>query len=115
MQQDTEKPGGAVHTPGPWVIDPLFPTDVQTSNGGTEIATMVQRERRFAANHPNAADFPVTFANARLIAAAPELLEAPQTLRRICSDIPAIELNPKFAEASRAALAAIAKATGGAA
>ncbi len=39
-----------------------------------------------------------------------QMLEALRELQRICADIPAVERNPRFAEARRASLAAIAAA-----
>lgn len=44
--------------------------------------------------------------------AEPDLLEALKHIRLLASNIPAVERNPRFAEANRAALAAIAKAEG---
>ena len=49
----------------------------------------------------------------RLMVAAPELFTALQDLRLICSDIPLIERNPKFAAANQRALQAISKALNG--
>lgn len=83
------------HTPGPWV--PACKTNIAThrhpailSDGGqVAIATFQGGE-------------PATDANARLIAAAPELLEALQMLMEF----------PNTGPATSAARAAIAKATG---
>ena len=65
------------HTPGPWKLDPDYPTDVQTADGDKEICVV----------HPSTAFQTVTIApagtipemeegraNATLIAAAPSLL-----------------------------------------
>lgn len=69
----TEQEG---HTPGPWRVDPSYAADVQSGDGALEIAC----------THPEiltdgkAPGFEECCANARLIAAAPDLLEALQYL-----------------------------------
>ena len=101
------------HTPGPWRISGESATTVQAdyrainSEGGVLIAR--------ALGYPNSGYFPSddeAAANARLIAAAPELLEALEALRDnvgtcICYDESAREFN-----AWEMAKAAIAKAKG---
>jgi hypothetical protein len=77
------------HTPGPWEFSHTW---VQTVDKKTPIANF-----NFYAS---------TEANARLIAAAPELLEA---LRNIISDIEPTDPNDRLWVGARAA---IAKATG---
>src|SRR3546814_15264447 len=61
----------ANHTPGPWRADPY--NDIRTSPDGCKIAAVVTHYGTL-----NAAD-----ANARLIAAAPDLLDALTEARRI--------------------------------
>src|SRR3546814_19126416 len=61
----------ANHTPGPWRADPY--NDIRTSPDGCKIAAVVTHSGTL-----NAAD-----ANARLIAAAPDLLDALTEARRI--------------------------------
>lgn len=69
------------HTPGPWRVDPAANCDIQTSDGSFEIAT----------THPGflsrgKADPGRAQANARLIAAAPDLLAAMREQIAECSD-----------------------------
>src|SRR3546814_17954204 len=64
----------ANHTPGPWRADPY--NDIRTSPDGCKIAAVVTHYGTL-----NAAD-----ANARLIAAAPDLLDALTEARRIIRD-----------------------------
>lgn len=54
------------HTPGPWSVDPNAPEYVTEDATGYQIANTVQGDHME----------PVSEANARLIAAAPELLDA---------------------------------------
>ena len=61
----------STHTPGPWRVDPHDYEDIQTADGSVEIATMMNDD--FAYNVAPEAE---AAANARLIAAAPELLAA---------------------------------------
>jgi hypothetical protein len=56
------------HTPGPWTVDPHFLDDIMAADG-LDVATVV-----LTGEHCR--DMPERRANARLIAAAPELLEA---------------------------------------
>ena len=79
------------HTPGPWKIDPVPPLAVIADNeDGDGIATL-----------EGDAGFPEIHANARLIAAAPDLLEALkeaiEELNQCCSDAHGEDYNnPKF-------------------
>lgn len=91
------------HTPGPWHAKRKAVYAPTPNGGGT----------RFVA--ASAGDVPMgtdedSFANARLIAAAPELLEACKHLRRIVMD----DYNERdvYREDVERATAAIAKATG---
>ena len=77
------------HTPGPWEFDPI---DRVVVKGGSEIAYM--------ARSANGADV-------RLIAAAPELLTALETLERLAG-LPSMQDDPARVKAR----AAIAKARG---
>lgn len=71
----------AGHTKGPWRVDPASNCDVQTLGGGQEVAS----------THPGVlnggyCDPTTAQANARLIAAAPELLEALVLARELFVD-----------------------------
>ena len=66
------------HTPGPWVVGPVDDTIV-TAPDGSEVAAIDGDY-----NQPDM--WPVMEANARLIAAAPELLEALREGRRAIGD-----------------------------
>ena len=63
---------GAKHTPGPWRVDPDFPSDVQTADGLREICNP----------SPSDATDEELLANARLIAAAPDMLAVLKRLDR---------------------------------
>lgn len=94
------------HTPGPWrvveSIDGYFAGRKTTVKAGNLRVLSPWQHRP----HPEFDEFE---ANARLIAAAPELLDALQSLlARVSSDIIA---NQCWHEEQRAARAAIAKAT----
>jgi hypothetical protein len=94
------------HTPGPWRAQLHEDFEGQWGVVSTcEIEWLIAEAAPHIDGDPDEA-------NARLIAAAPELLEALQALRRICADTPAVERNPRFVTANSAALAAIAKAKG---
>lgn len=86
------------HTPGPWTVHGE-PHDLCVRAGGSTVAEVIPREARAA--------------NARLIAAAPELLEAlsqaSDLLHRHMGQYGADELDERGLEVIRAA---IAKATG---
>jgi len=66
----------ATHTPGSWRVDPNFSGDIQTADGLLEIGRALRAEGggqvvTLPSNAPPAKE---AVANARLIAAAPELL-----------------------------------------
>lgn len=71
----------AQHTPGPWRANAEFGYDIETADGHFQIATVRDEsddlllDRQYAPI-PSEAD-----ANARLIAAAPDLLQALKTAR----------------------------------
>lgn len=94
------------HTPGPWFAHSDVIRDSDNRYDGNAIA--------FAANYPSHSktDWNDQLDNARLIAAAPELLEA---LERLSAQCTRLRL-PGQAEtdAEKTARAVIAKATGGA-
>ena len=84
------------HTPGPWQIEPEFPFEVHKGHSIAVVKEMVLCEDE-------------SLANAALISAAPDLLEALEAFRAI----DAFEgWHPKYREAIEKAEAAIAKATG---
>ena len=87
----------AKHTPGPWHIYPDYAESYIESGTGYEVCQVMT-------NHPKNAD--TQAANARLIAAAPELLDA---LQAALDDYAGIDINLNWQETARAA---IAKATG---
>ena len=89
----------ATHTPGPWAISG------QLINGAPEPRPNPQVEP-----YPHA----VAAANARLIAAAPELLEALQGLLRNCPPAKGIRKDFSYILYQEASRKAIAKAVGGA-
>lgn len=64
------------HTPGPWRVDPMYEQDVQTADGKIEICGAEYEFKKFGEGYvvPNTLD--EAAANALLIAAAPEMLEA---------------------------------------
>lgn len=66
------------HTPGPWQVDPRYPIDVQTADGKQEVCTPFYEGSRGNVINPvtGVALYGEALANARLIAAAPELLGA---------------------------------------
>lgn len=73
MSQDTEKRmSEARHTPGPWATDDAndAPRDVMSHGGRGLVATA------YVILRGGEEECPIACANARLIAAAPELLEA---------------------------------------
>ena len=59
------------HTPGPWAVNPLWPCNVNTEDRELEIACTGE-SITIGGGHPPTEQ---REANARLIAAAPELLE----------------------------------------
>lgn len=99
------------HTPSPWEIVPtvhsdrvnIFATDPRHHQ---HVGTFVSGSRK---------DLPVFRANARLIAAAPELLKALEFVSMTFADIEASKRKGYYTECPKTVAAAIAKATGGAA
>lgn len=97
------------HTPGPWHVVPLTLGSVEAENGTAVCQAFMTKQPRKAEDHEE------RLANARLIAAAPELLEALKDYLQAGEDC----CNPEkdgvvamvlFAKAEEAARAAIAKA-----
>jgi hypothetical protein len=99
----------AKHTPGPWEVigpDDQAYGDIIIRAGGRRIARLWQDDAPVPEFNSE------QWANARIQAAAPDLYDALREIQRLCADIPLVERNPRFAEARRAALAALAKAEG---
>ncbi len=103
------------HTPGPWMLGDSdlrvsqFSIHGKTTNRHSTIARMVSMEHGMAIEE--------IYANAHLMAAAPDLLEALDELLRETVDMDlkyGIELSEGEELARAKALAAIAKATGSA-
>ena len=94
----------AKHTPGPWSLSPAEDGVIEAQDGEDFICVAV-------AGNPEAACRQRDLANARLIAAAPDLLEA---LRNLVGGIDASARGAVLRDAREmiAARAAIAKATG---
>ena len=97
----------AQFTPGPWRTGPAHVVRQQSVDGHG------RRVTRFVAEAVLSAPFVEgeRDANARLIAAAPELYEAPGELLGMLPRFSA-DLHPVFADAVRSARAALAKARG---
>lgn len=101
----------AQHTPGPWRVDPDYTGDVQSADGATEIA-ISWTVKHSGCQHTNPANVPsddVAIANARLIAAAPEMLAALVNLVEFCEEV---FVKPNENDDLAFARAAIAKAEG---
>jgi hypothetical protein len=102
------------HTPGPWRVGNSFMESGVFSADGKTIVALTHGSARYYRRQEQIAE---QDANARLIAAAPELLEALVDLTRVMPVLPADAKNIRGIEqqydaANRAAHAAIAKATG---
>lgn len=102
----------AGHTPGPWTVSDLYADD----DGQPELA--IQAKVNGMACHPAAVCLQLPnmqgmqMANARLIAAAPDLLEALTMVRDADNDCQ-LDGHPTIPRAARAKIdAAISKATG---
>ena len=97
----------AAHTPGPWKVDPNFWGDIETAKGELQICT-VDADGDVGHNFacPEIAE---AEANARLIAASPDLLEALERLVDRVTDLGANGFSQEVANGK----AAIAKAKGG--
>lgn len=92
------------HTPGPWKWGGHYAA--MTGGNGEEVFTTEPYEGMWL-SYGDSQD-----ANARLVAAAPELLEALATFVEICDSAPPIELVQRIGDLVSPARAAIAKATG---
>ena len=89
-------------TPGPWAVARMTPCRVDTASGSISIS--------WSSNNDSGAREREAEANARLIAAAPELLEA---LQKMLPELRGLSIvSDTAAEMLREAEAAIAKATG---
>ena len=89
------------HTPGPWVVSPIQLNQICTADARMEVARAIV--------YSNAHE---TIANARLIAAAPELLEMLQTMPHPEYRTGITNLTDEWYEWDAKRRAAIAKATG---
>ena len=120
----------SAHTPGPWRLDGPYRIIIDMPPNYVEGYMVMNADERHGESFPIArvtgpAYFgredrcdPELVANARLLAAAPELLEALDNLlaQTVDRDLAfGIELTPGEQGAREKALSAIAKATGGAA
>ena len=93
------------HTPGPWAVNPFRTTvDACDDEGPLPICKLLWPTNRRSEDE--------TEANARLIAAAPELLEALQELMDEQNGPPLIRDAPAWEAAMSKARAAIAKVEG---
>lgn len=100
------------HTPGPWKADLGEAFHVREQDGG-RIATLIFMDGPFGFNGRRNPD--EVAANARLIAAAPDLLEALEaTTKALAVAVAAAGGDPETHHVSVKARAAIAKAKGGA-
>lgn len=98
----------STHTPGPWSTTPMQ-SSIWANDGETKIATIADLPWVTTASGRRTSDFMTENANARLIAAAPELLDALIEMLD-ASNKPA---NERWLSNVRSnAIAAIAKATG---
>lgn len=96
------------HTPGPWVVTPHPQTHVDVFGVGV---IMEDREMQYALSHTFC--YQNAKANARLIAAAPELLSVAY-LADIVGDLVSHDPDSPLGGLVSAARAAIANVTGGA-
>ena len=94
------------HTPGPWTIEKSTRTDHHIIAGRRWIATASNHDF-----HPTQEENERTIANARLIAAAPDLLAALEALVGE-ADLGEVDLDDDDRAKLEQARAAIAKATG---
>ena len=106
--QANAKRENARHTPGPWeaAIQPGCHAVIASLSGGPKAVAIIGN------NTPDDGNEPMRFANARLIAGAPDLLAA---LQRIVAVLDKQVASPHLAERASPlaqAKAAIAKATG---
>jgi len=103
------------HTPGPWTMHPRF-DDLTLKNDGAEVRALLAPvawcsvASTHGASGSQSIDAAEARANARLIAAAPDLLEALEKLYRAVSDVTSSVEDLGYGE--ELARAAIAKAKG---
>lgn len=100
----------AKHTRGPWISEDGEVCCVRAQQDGGRIALMANLKGQFGLSGRRSASEVV--ANARLIAAAPELLDALQLLVDLMPD-PELDIDTVRREQVIKAKAVIAKATGG--
>jgi hypothetical protein len=96
------------HTPGPWWFSETMPGQFRIGQGDAYIAT-VHGPRLEEGVKFGVFDAGDDRANARLIAAAPDLLKAAQAMLACCYDL---ERNDETLEAVKVTMKAIAVATG---
>ena len=97
----------SAHTPGPWKAEPNFRSSgwfVDQPTGARRIALVNERDASI--------ERPECEANARLIAAAPELLEALKDVHRFLNEEPTARTLQQKMTIDAVVRAAIAKATG---
>ena len=71
------------HTPGPWTNTPMQDT-IWANDGDTMVARIADLPWKETPSGRRTSDCETEYANARLIAAAPELLEALQSFVSLC-------------------------------
>ena len=102
------------HTPGPWAVTKAKPRTV--TSGGVLICNAALRNLGTVKQNKHGKDEIEAEANARLIAAGPELLEALQALISACefeaNSLAGGDFSDLIGPPAYAAYAAIAKATG---
>lgn len=89
------------HTPGPWRIE--FVKDVSSGSVGSHIIRL-GNEWEYLAFHKSGSTPDVEKANAHLIAAAPEMLEALENLLQFVDSIPDITNEHSKMKAARDAI-----------
>ena len=105
----------SMHTPGPWIAEFGEAYRVRAQGDGGQVAIMTNLKGQFGMLGRRSGD--EVAANARLIAAAPELLEALRGMMDayadLCDDVtPSYQTYERRKARVDAARAAIAKATG---
>lgn len=103
----------AAHTPGPWETNRPFTAITSDANGRPRVVAEIWYRRTPFPGHPT--DYEEAIANARLIAAAPDLLAALHKVLNTISIQTASGCRPgrdNFNDAVRTGRAAIAKAEG---
>lgn len=102
----------AQHTPGPWIIGDENNSHAQVCIGATDMTADMSRESSYTGQMVMSRE--EMLANARLIAAAPDLLEALDKVWPFLQEDDGHGANaPAYQSAINAARAAIAKAKGG--